>query len=70
MLPAFKLTASEMLRKWEKIVWISDVWPYLRTLTSDAISKIAFGNSYEEGIKIFELQKEQIQLILEVYIPG
>ncbi|TMW99614.1 hypothetical protein EJD97_002283 [Solanum chilense] len=78
MLPAFKLTGNEMLSKWEKIVSREgseiDVLPYLQTLTSDAISRTAFGSSYEEGIKIFELQKEQIQLILEVsrtiYIPG
>jgi len=50
------------------------VWLYLQTLTSDAISRTAFGSNYEEGKKIFELQKEQIQLILQVsrtvYIPG
>ncbi|XP_060201179.1 cytochrome P450 CYP72A219-like [Lycium barbarum] len=78
MLPAFKLTVSEVLSKWEKIVLKEgseiDVWPYLQTLTSDAISRTAFGSSYEEGRKIFELQKEQLQLISKVsrtiYIPG
>ncbi|XP_047254396.1 cytochrome P450 CYP72A219 isoform X2 [Capsicum annuum] len=78
MLPAFKLTISDALSKWEKVVSKEgseiDVWPYLQTLTSDAISRTAFGSSYEEGRKIFELQKEQLQLILEVsrtiYIPG
>ncbi|CAN4087293.1 unnamed protein product [Withania somnifera] len=78
MLPAFKLTISEILSKWKEIVSKDgtgiDVWPYLQTLTSDAISRTAFGSNYEEGRKIFELQKEQIQLVLEVtrtiYIPG
>ncbi|XP_060201191.1 cytochrome P450 CYP72A219-like [Lycium barbarum] len=78
MLPAFKLTISEVLNKWENIISKEgseiDVWPYLQTLTSDAISRTAFGSSYEEGRKIFELQKEQLQLIAEmsrtIYIPG
>ncbi|KAK4344624.1 hypothetical protein RND71_034800 [Anisodus tanguticus] len=77
MLPAFKLTVSEILSKWEKIISKEgseiDVWPYLQTLTSDVISRTAFGSNYEEGRKIFELQKEQLQLVSEVsreYIPG
>ncbi|CAN4087289.1 unnamed protein product [Withania somnifera] len=78
MLPAFKLTVSEILSKWKKVVSKDgteiDVWPYLQTLTSDAISRTAFGSSYEEGRKIFELQKELIKLIAEmarsIYIPG
>lgn len=51
-----------------------DIWPYLQRLTSDVISRTAFGSSYEEGRKIFELQKEQaghvIQLTRTIYIPG
>ncbi|KAM7503154.1 hypothetical protein LguiB_002058 [Lonicera macranthoides] len=51
-----------------------DVWPYLKTLSSDAISRTAFGSSYEEGRKIFQLQKEQaelaIQAALSLYIRG
>ncbi|KAL3510462.1 hypothetical protein ACH5RR_029863 [Cinchona calisaya] len=79
MLPAFHLCASEMLSKWEESVSLQgssemDVWPYLETLTSDAISRTAFGSSYEEGRKIFELQKEQAEHIMTVarsfYFPG
>ncbi|KAK6777168.1 hypothetical protein RDI58_023885 [Solanum bulbocastanum] len=78
MLPAFKLTVNEMLNTWKEVVSKDgteiDVWPYLQTLTSDAISKTAFGSNYEEGKKIFELQKEQIELISKmarsIYIPG
>ncbi|NP_001291324.1 cytochrome P450 CYP72A219-like [Sesamum indicum] len=79
MVPAFYLSCADMLSKWEKIVPREglcelDVWPYLQTLTSDAISRTAFGSSYEEGRRIFELQKEQAELIMEalrtVCIPG
>ncbi|KAL3651332.1 hypothetical protein CASFOL_004334 [Castilleja foliolosa] len=79
MVPLFHLSCAEMLSKWEKIVPSEgscevDVWPYLQNMTSDVISRTAFGSSYEEGKKIFELQKELAGLVMEairsVYIPG
>ncbi|GFP87904.1 cytochrome p450 cyp72a219 [Phtheirospermum japonicum] len=79
MVPSFQQSCAEMLSKWEKIVISEgscelDVWPYLQTMTSDVISRTAFGSSYEEGRKIFELQKELAGLVMEavrsVYIPG
>ena len=79
MLPAFDLSCREMLSKWEQIVPSEgscelDVWPYLQTLTGDAISRTAFGSNYEEGRRIFELQKDLALLIVEIarsiYIPG
>ncbi|KAL3821390.1 hypothetical protein ACJIZ3_007295 [Penstemon smallii] len=81
MLPSFYASCCDMLSTWENIIITSegqsfelDVWPYLQTLTSDAISRTAFGSSYEEGRKIFELQREQVSLLkksfLSVFIPG
>jgi len=68
-----------MIKKWEGMLSLEgsceiDVWPSIQNLASDVIARTAFGSSYEEGIKIFQLQKEQAELTLEilmkVYIPG
>uniref|UniRef100_A0A5B7BLQ0 Cytochrome P450 CYP72A219-like n=2 Tax=Davidia involucrata TaxID=16924 RepID=A0A5B7BLQ0_DAVIN len=79
MLPAFHLSCKEMVSKWEKMVSVEgscelDVWPYLQTMSSDVISRTSFGSSYKEGRRIFELQKEQAELVIQaartIYIPG
>ncbi|KAK3018235.1 hypothetical protein RJ639_004819 [Escallonia herrerae] len=79
MLPAFNMSCSEMIAKWEGMVFQKascelDVWPYLQTLSSEAISRTAFGSSYEEGRLIFELQTAQAELAAQaaqsLYIPG
>ncbi|KAK9059916.1 hypothetical protein SSX86_020620 [Deinandra increscens subsp. villosa] len=79
MVPAIYVSGSEMVDKWEEILTHEsssevDVWPYLQTFASDVISRTAFGSSFEEGRKIFELQREQAQLVMKVanslYIPG
>ncbi|KAK9059918.1 hypothetical protein SSX86_020622 [Deinandra increscens subsp. villosa] len=79
MVQAFYVSCSEMINKWEEILAQEsscevDVWPYLQTFSSDVISRTAFGSSFEEGRKIFELQREQAQLVIKaansVYIPG
>ncbi|GKB31189.1 cytochrome P450 CYP72A219-like protein [Tanacetum coccineum] len=79
MVPAFHLSCGEMVGKWEKLVSSKescelDVWPHLQALTSDVISRTAFGSSYQEGIQIFELIREQSILTMEafqsLYIPG
>nr|APZ88350.1 cytochrome P450 CYP72A508 [Eleutherococcus senticosus] len=79
MLPAFDLCCCKMTTKWQQKMLEGnscelDVMPYLQTLTSDVISHTAFGSSYEEGSRVFELQIEQLQLAIEtlqsVYIPG
>ncbi|KAK6934093.1 Cytochrome P450 [Dillenia turbinata] len=79
MLPAMELSCRQMIEKWEKMEGIEgscelDVWPYLSSLSSDVIARTAFGSSYEEGKRIFQLLAEQTQLTIpvfeSVYIPG
>lgn len=79
MLSLLHLSASEMIRKWEDSVSMEgscelNVWPHLQNMTSDVISRTAFGSSYDEGRRIFQLQKEQADLTMKVvqsvYIPG
>ncbi|CAN4103505.1 unnamed protein product [Withania somnifera] len=80
MLPAVHLSCTEMVNQWKEAVLVKgtscevDIWPYLQRLASDVISRTAFGSNYEEGRKIFELQKEQAEHVIEVsrtlYIPG
>ncbi|XP_076890127.1 cytochrome P450 CYP72A219-like [Bidens hawaiensis] len=77
--PAFYASCNDMMEKLEKAVNSQsscevDVWPYIQMFSSDVISRTAFGSSFEEGRKIFELQEEQTKLIgkvlSSVYIPG
>nr|GEW81357.1 cytochrome P450 CYP72A219-like [Tanacetum cinerariifolium] len=79
MIPAFYVSCREMIDKWEEMLFDKsscevDVWHYLETFTSDVISRTAFGSSYEQGRRIFELQTEQAKLLMEayqvVYFPG
>ncbi|KAK1401743.1 Secologanin synthase [Heracleum sosnowskyi] len=80
MLPAFDLCCCEMIKKWQEMILEGrnscelDVWPSLHKLTSDVISRTAFGSSYEDGTKVFELQVQQAHLAVETirspYIPG
>ncbi|XP_071734150.1 cytochrome P450 CYP72A219-like [Rutidosis leptorrhynchoides] len=79
MVPAFYVSCSEMIENWEKSVATErscevDVWPHLQKFSADVISRTAFGSSFEEGRNIFELQREQGELVMKVansvYIPG
>ncbi|KAG5597307.1 hypothetical protein H5410_038539 [Solanum commersonii] len=70
MVLAFYQSCSEMLSKWEEVVPKEtsvelDVWPHFQLMTSEFISRTTFGSSYEEGRKVFELQKEQAEYAME-----
>ncbi|XP_031278121.1 uncharacterized protein LOC116136587 [Pistacia vera] len=79
MLPKIYLSCNEMIRQWKSSIANEescelDVWPDIKTLTADVISQTAFGSSFEDGRKIFELITEQISLLNPVFyffhIPG
>ncbi|XP_039117211.1 cytochrome P450 CYP72A219-like [Dioscorea cayenensis subsp. rotundata] len=79
MYPAFSASCGELIRRWDKMIPDEgclelDVFPEIQNVTQDVISRTAFGSSYEEGRRIFELLTEQTQLIIpviqSVYIPG
>ncbi|KAF8096674.1 hypothetical protein N665_0304s0037 [Sinapis alba] len=80
MVPVFHQSCREVVGQWDKIVSEKgsscevDVWPGLMSITEDVISRTAFGSSYKEGQRIFELQTELTQLIIQAvqksYIPG
>jgi hypothetical protein len=79
MLPIFQKSCDDLISKWDRMLSSDgscemDVWPFLQNLASDVISRAAFGSSYEEGKRIFQLQTEQAELttkiMMKVYIPG
>ncbi|XP_021845119.1 cytochrome P450 72A552-like isoform X1 [Spinacia oleracea] len=79
MIPAFETCVTDTLNKWEKLVSKTgssevDVWPHFTTLTGDGIARAAFGSSFEDGRRIFDLLKEQKDLVISLlkysYIPG
>ncbi|KAG7955327.1 hypothetical protein I3843_11G065500 [Carya illinoinensis] len=81
VLPGLHQSCNDMISKWGSLVIAKgsgaielDVWPYLKNLSSDTISRAAFGSSYEEGRMIFKLQTELVELAIKssqsIYIPG
>ncbi|KAL2346594.1 hypothetical protein Fmac_000594 [Flemingia macrophylla] len=79
MVPAFSISCHNMIERWEKLVkpngsFELDVSVEFDVLAGDVIARTAFGSSYQEAKKIFELQKEQAILVNEalssIYIPG
>ncbi|CAL5187253.1 unnamed protein product [Lathyrus oleraceus] len=79
MLPNFFKSCDDLIGKWETMLSSDgscemDVWPFLQNMASDVISRTAFGSSYEEGRRIFQLQIEQAELTRTVMtnsnIPG
>jgi cytochrome P450 len=79
MLPAFAACCTDLVQRWEGLVrdgepYELDVWPEMQNLTGDVISRAAFGSSYLEGRKIFQVQGEQVELVVQamnrMHIPG
>nr|BAN19928.1 cytochrome P450 [Echinochloa phyllopogon] len=79
MLPAFSACCEELVSRWAQSLGPDgccelDVEPELQTLTGDVISRTAFGSSYLEGRKIFQLQAEQAERLMSIVhkfgIPG
>ncbi|MED6144545.1 hypothetical protein PIB30_016590 [Stylosanthes scabra] len=80
MLPAFSYSCCTMIERWQKLVEQKngscelDVTCEFDILTGDVIARAGFGSSYQEGKKIFDLQKEIAFLVHDaltnIYIPG
>nr|XP_043631197.1 cytochrome P450 CYP72A219-like [Erigeron canadensis] len=79
MVPAYSTCCSEMINKWEEMLKNEsscevDVWPSLQALSGDVISRTAFGISFQEGNKVFELQRELAKLVQDILnsvnLPG
>ncbi|KAI3857138.1 hypothetical protein MKW98_010552 [Papaver atlanticum] len=69
MMPAFTTSCSELITRWKKLAdpmkgsCELDIWPEMETLTSDIISRTAFGSNYEEGKKRFSCRKQLVKEI-------
>ena len=79
MIPAFSACCCDLVQRWKKLAGPQgscemDVSREFHILASDVIARPAFGSSYEEGKKIFDLQKDQVILSNEafysIYFPG
>lgn len=79
MLPVFSTCCIEMITTWENSMSSEglselDVWPEFQNLTGDVISRTAFGSNYQEGRRIFQLQEELAERLIQsfqtLFIPG
>ncbi|KAK8943475.1 Cytochrome P450 734A1 [Platanthera guangdongensis] len=77
--PVMAGSAQRMLDQWEeenegRRIFEIDVHKQLHNFTADIISRVAFGSSYDECKRIFQLQEEQMhhvsRAIRQIYIHG
>ncbi|XP_038984641.1 cytochrome P450 734A6 [Phoenix dactylifera] len=79
LIPLIGETVKDMVEKWSSAMSPSgeveiDVSECFQTVTEDAITRTAFGRSYEDGKAVFQLQTQQMVVAAEafrnVFIPG
>ncbi|KAL9262141.1 Cytochrome P450 72A552-like protein [Drosera capensis] len=75
MLPAFYASCVDLMGKWDELLSRSspcevDVWPYFQTFSADVISRAAFGSSYDEGRRTFQLLRQQADLAVQIFTTG
>lgn len=71
LIPVIAESAKDMLNKWECLIESGvneiEVSEQFQTLSADMIARTAFGNSYEEGKHIFNMQSEQMRFAAEAF---
>ncbi|CAJ1978212.1 unnamed protein product [Sphenostylis stenocarpa] len=80
LVPIFCESCDDLISQWDSALSSSngscelDVWPCVQNVSSDVLARAGFGSSYLEGKKIFELQREMLQLTMTLFkfafIPG
>nr|BAL45208.1 cytochrome P450 monooxygenase [Glycyrrhiza uralensis] len=73
LIPIFSQSCDEMVNKLESVVSASngtcelDIWPFCQNVSRDVLARAGFGSSYEEGKRVFELQKEMLRLTVTLF---
>jgi len=80
LVPIFCQSCDDLISQWESALSSSngscelDVWPFVQNVSSDVLARAGFGSSFEEGKRVFELQREMLQLTMTLFkfafIPG
>lgn len=81
LIPIFCQSCDELISKWDNILSSSsngscelDVWPFVQNVSSDVLARAGFGSSFQEGKRVFELQREMLTLTMTLFkfafIPG